>query len=134
VEAPRGLSGFVPEVHNDFIYAVASEEWGFIGGSLVLVGYLFIILRIDWDRQLTPASEWAGCWSTGFAVLLLYHVTVNVGMVVRLLPIMGIPLPLMSHGSTSVIATCLWAWPGDQRPTAPLRKLKIDRLVTATTY
>jgi rod shape determining protein RodA len=42
----------------------------------------------------------------GFAVLLLYHVTVNVGMVVRLLPIMGIPLPLMSDGSTSVIATC----------------------------
>ena len=101
----QGTLGFVPEVHNDFIYAVASEEWGFIGGSLVLVAYLFIIHRmIEIARR---ARERLGSFMVaGIAVLLLYHVTVNVGMVVRLLPIMGIPLPLMSHGSTSVIATC----------------------------
>lgn len=101
----QGTLGFVPAVHNDFIYAVASEEWGFIGGSLVLVAYLFIILRMI--GIATRARERLGGFMVvGFAVLLLYHVTVNVGMVVRLLPIMGIPLPLMSHGSTSVIATC----------------------------
>jgi len=101
----QGTLGFVPEVHNDFIYAVASEEWGFIGASLVLVGYLFIILRLIGIASQT--RERLGSFLViGFAVLLLYHVTVNVGMVVRLLPIMGIPLPLMSHGSTSFIATC----------------------------
>lgn len=101
----QGTLGFVPEVHNDFIYAVASEEWGFIGGSLVLFAYLFIILRMI--GIASRARERLGAFMVvGFAVLLLYHVTVNVGMVVRLLPIMGIPLPLMSHGSTSVIATC----------------------------
>ncbi|MFM8393099.1 MAG: FtsW/RodA/SpoVE family cell cycle protein, partial [Acidobacteriota bacterium] len=101
----QGTLGFVPEVHNDFIYAVASEEWGFIGSSLVLVGYLFIILRLI--GIASQARERVGSFLViGFAVLLLYHVTVNVGMVVRLLPIMGIPLPLMSHGSTSFIATC----------------------------
>lgn len=101
----QGTLGFVPEVHNDFIYAVASEEWGFIGGSLVLVAYLFIILRMI--GIATRARERLGGFLVvGFAALLLYHVTVNVGMVLRLLPIMGIPLPLMSHGSTSVIATC----------------------------
>jgi rod shape determining protein RodA len=100
----QGTLGFVPEVHNDFIYAVASEEWGFIGASLVLVGYLFIILRLIGIAK--EARERLGSFLViGFATLLLYHVTVNVGMVVRLLPIMGIPLPLMSHGSTSVIAT-----------------------------
>ncbi|MEY4168650.1 MAG: hypothetical protein RIR52_2474 [Acidobacteriota bacterium] len=101
----QGTLGFVPEVHNDFIYAVASEEWGFIGGSLVLVAYLFIILRMIGIASRARERE-GGLMVAGFAVLLLYHVTVNVGMVVRLLPIMGIPLPLMSHGSTSVIATC----------------------------
>lgn len=102
----QGTLGFVPEVHNDFIYAVASEEWGFVGGILVLVAYLFIIIRLI--QIASQARERVGSFLVaGFAALLLYHVAVNVGMVLRLLPIMGIPLPLMSSGSTSVVATCL---------------------------
>lgn len=101
----QGTLGFVPEVHNDFIFAVASEEWGFVGSSISLTIYLLIIARLI---QIARRSrERVGLLLVaGFAALLLYHVTVNVGMVVRLLPIMGIPLPLMSHGSTSVVATC----------------------------
>ncbi len=101
----QGALGFVPEVHNDFIYAVASEEWGFIGSSVSLMIYLLIIARLI---QIARRSrERVGMLMVaGYAALLLYHVTVNVGMVVRLLPIMGIPLPLMSFGSTSVVATC----------------------------
>lgn len=102
----QGTLGFVPEVHNDFIYAVASEEWGFVGGILVLVAYLFIIVRLI--QIASQSRERVGSFLVaGFAALLLYHVAVNVGMVLRLLPIMGIPLPLMSSGSTSVVATCL---------------------------
>ncbi|MGH9934650.1 MAG: FtsW/RodA/SpoVE family cell cycle protein, partial [Blastocatellia bacterium] len=101
----QGTLGFVPEVHNDFIFAVASEEWGFLGSSLSLTIYLLIIARLI---QIARRSrERVGILLVaGLAALLLYHVTVNVGMVVRLLPIMGIPLPLMSFGSTSVVATC----------------------------
>jgi rod shape determining protein RodA len=101
----QGTLGFVPEVHNDFIYAVASEEWGFIGSSISLTIYLLMIARLI---QIARRSrERVGMFLVaGYAALLLYHVTVNVGMVVRLLPIMGIPLPLMSFGSTSVVATC----------------------------
>jgi rod shape determining protein RodA len=101
----QGSLGFLPEVHNDFIFAVASEEWGFIGSSLSLAIYLTIIARLI---QIARRSrERTGLLLvSGLAALLLYHVTVNVGMVVRLLPIMGIPLPLMSFGSTSVVATC----------------------------
>jgi rod shape determining protein RodA len=108
-KGPRGSTqgglGFLPEVHNDFIFAVASEEWGFIGSSLSLATYLMIIARLI---QIARRSrERTGMLLVaGLAALLLYHVTVNVGMVVRLLPIMGIPLPLMSFGSTSVVATC----------------------------
>jgi rod shape determining protein RodA len=108
-KGPRGSTqgslGFLPEVHNDFIFAVASEEWGFIGSSLSLAIYLTIIARLI---QIARRSrERAGLLLvSGLAALLLYHVTVNVGMVIRLLPIMGIPLPLMSFGSTSVVTTC----------------------------
>jgi rod shape determining protein RodA len=101
----QGQLGYVPEVHNDFIYAIASEDWGFVGSALSLTVYLLIIARL---LQIARRSrERAGQLLVGgFAALLLYHVTVNIGMVVRLLPIMGIPLPLMSFGSTSVVATC----------------------------
>jgi rod shape determining protein RodA len=101
----QGSLGFLPEVHNDFIFAVASEEWGFLGSSLSLTIYLLIIARLI---QIARRSrERVGLLLVaGLAALLLYHVTVNVGMVIRLLPIMGIPLPLMSFGSTSVVATC----------------------------
>jgi rod shape determining protein RodA len=101
----QGGLGFLPEVHNDFIFAVASEEWGFIGSTFSLAIYLTIIARLI---QIARRSrERVGMLLVaGLAALLLYHVTVNVGMVIRLLPIMGIPLPLMSFGSTSVVATC----------------------------
>src|SRR5215475_3095015 len=101
----QGGLGFLPEVHNDFIFAVASEEWGFLGSSLSLAIYLMIIVRLI---QIARRSrERTGLLLVvGLAALLLYHVTVNVGMVIRLLPLMGIPLPLMSFGSSSVVATC----------------------------
>jgi rod shape determining protein RodA len=101
----QGPLGFVPEVHNDFIFAVAAEETGFVGSFLSLAAYLLVITRLI--QIARRARERVGLLMVaGFAALLLYHVTVNVGMVVRLLPIMGIPLPLMSFGSTSVVATC----------------------------
>jgi rod shape determining protein RodA len=108
-KGPRGSTqgglGFLPEVHSDFIFAVASEEWGFIGSSLSLATYLLIIARLIHIAR--RSRERTGLLLVaGLAALLLYHVTVNVGMVLRLLPIMGIPLPLMSFGSTSVVATC----------------------------
>jgi rod shape determining protein RodA len=102
----QGPLGFVPEVQTDFIYAVASEETGFVGSSASLLAYLLIIIRLI--QIARRARDRVGLLLVaGFAALLLYHVTVNVGMVVRLLPIMGIPLPLMSFGSTSVVATCI---------------------------
>lgn len=103
-QSTQGTLGFVPEVQNDFIFAVAGEETGFVGCLIALTLYLLIVMRLI---QIARVSrERVGLLLVaGFAALLLYHMTVNVGMVVRVLPVMGIPLPLMSAGGTSVIAT-----------------------------
>lgn len=100
----QGPLGFVPEVHSDFIFALAGEETGFVGSLLALAAYLMIITRlIHIARQ---ARDRTGLLVVaGFAGLILYHVAVSVGMVLGLLPIMGIPLPLMSSGGSSVLAT-----------------------------
>ena len=100
----QGSLGFVPEVHTDFIFAIASEETGFVGSLSALTIYLLMIMRLLQIAQ--HARDRTGLLLVaGFAALLLYHVTVSVGMVLRLLPIMGIPLPLMSYGGTSILAT-----------------------------
>jgi rod shape determining protein RodA len=100
----QGSLGFVPEVHTDFIFAVASEETGFVGSLSALTIYLLLIMRL---LQIAhQARDRTGLLLVaGLAALLLYHVTVSIGMVLRLLPIMGIPLPLMSYGGSSVLAT-----------------------------
>jgi rod shape determining protein RodA len=100
----QGPLGFVPEVHSDFIFALAGEETGFVGSILALAAYLIVITRlIQIARQ---ARDRTGMLLVaGFAGLILYHVAVSVGMVLGLLPIMGIPLPLMSSGGSSVVAT-----------------------------
>ena len=100
----QGALGFVPEVHTDFIFAVAAEETGFVGSIFALTGYLLMITRlVQIARQARDRSGLL--LVTGIAALFFYHVMVSVGMVVRLLPIMGIPLPLMSYGGSSVMAT-----------------------------
>lgn len=100
----QGSLGFIPEVHTDFIFAVASEETGFVGSLSALTIYVLLIMRL---LQIAhQARDRTGLLLVaGLAALLLYHVTVSIGMVLRLLPIMGIPLPLMSYGGTSVLAT-----------------------------
>ncbi len=100
----QGALGFVPEVHTDFIFAVAGEETGFAGSLLLMAAYLFLLLRLL--QTARQARDRTGLLLvTGYAALLFYHVVVSVGMVARLLPIMGIPLPLMSFGRSSILAT-----------------------------
>jgi rod shape determining protein RodA len=100
----QGPLGFVPEVHSDFIFALAGEETGFLGSVLALAAYLIIITRlIQIARQSRDRTGMLVV--AGFAALIMYHVAVSVGMVLGLLPIMGIPLPLMSSGGSSVLAT-----------------------------
>lgn len=98
--------GFIPVSHADFIFAAFSEEQGFAGTLLVLMLYLALLLRLLDSAQI--AGDRAGTLIlVGFAGLLFFQVAVNVGMMIGLLPVTGIPLPLMSQGGSSVLATFL---------------------------
>ncbi|MEG1611375.1 MAG: rod shape-determining protein RodA [Alistipes sp.] len=95
--------GFVPEGHTDFIFCTVGEEWGFLGAITVLGLLCALILRLIrmGERQEEPFGR-IYCYSV--ASILLFHVLVNVGMTIGLMPVMGIPLPFMSYGGSSLIA------------------------------
>jgi rod shape determining protein RodA len=97
---------FVPERHTDFIFAVIGERYGFIGAAFVLSLYALLIWRAL--RIVTLSKNSYGTLvAGGIAAMLLFQVFVNVGMNLGIMPITGIPLPLMSYGGSSVLATFL---------------------------
>ncbi len=103
-DATQARAGFLPEAHTDFIFAVTAERWGFVGAAFLLSLYALLIwraLRIATLSKNLYGSMIAG----GIAVILLFQVFVNVGMNVGVMPVTGIPLPLMTYGGSSVLAT-----------------------------
>jgi len=97
---------FLPEQENDFIMALLAEELGFVGVLVVLMLYFALISRLL--RGAYIARDRAGAFlCAGVAGLMMFHVLINVGMVIGLVPITGIPLPLLSYGGSSALATCL---------------------------
>src|SRR5919197_1502057 len=97
---------FIPEHHTDFVYSVVGEEFGFVGAATVLSLYALVIWR--GLRILTMAKNLYGSLiAGGIVVMLMFQVFVNVGMTVGIMPITGVPLPLMSYGGSSVIVTLL---------------------------
>ena len=92
---------FVPEQDTDFIFCTVGEEWGFVGSVAVLVVYLLFILRLFHiaERQKSIFTQ---IYAYSVASIFLFHLTINVGMVLGLLPIIGIPLPFFSYGGSSL--------------------------------
>jgi rod shape determining protein RodA len=104
--ATQTQGNFLPEHHTDFIFAVVGERFGFVGCALVLSLYALLIWRAL--RVLTVAKNLFGALVAGGVVgMLLFQVFVNVGMTLGIMPITGIPLPLMSYGGSSVLTTLL---------------------------
>ena len=97
---------FLPVPHTDFIFSAFAEEHGFIGVMLVLILYFVLLMQIVQNAQTAP--DRAGMYvCMGVGALLLFHILVNVGMVVGRMPVTGIPLPLMSYGGSSIWSTFL---------------------------
>ena len=96
--------GFVPEQSTDFIFCTVGEEWGFFGCLLVVALYVFLILRILHDAE---ASREAFTRIYGYCVAscIFMHLFINIGMTIGIMPVIGIPLPLLSYGGSS-----LWAF------------------------
>ncbi len=97
---------FLPVPHTDFIFSAFAEEHGFVGVMLVLILYFILLMQMVQDAQTAPDRAGMYC-CMGVAALILFHILVNVGMVVGRMPVTGIPLPLMSYGGSSVWSTFL---------------------------
>ncbi len=105
-EATQTRLDFVPERHTDFIFSVIGERYGFMGAAFVLALYALLIWRAL--RMVTLSkNSYGSLVAGGIAFALLFQIFVNVGMNLGIMPITGIPLPLMSYGGSSVLATFL---------------------------
>ena len=95
---------FLPERHTDFAFSVFAEEWGFAGCLLLLLFYLFLII---WGIYIArhAADRFGMYLALGVVAMLFWHIVVNLGMVIGLLPVVGVPLPLFSYGGTSMVTT-----------------------------
>ena len=97
---------FVPEQHTDYIYSTIGEEWGFIGSSLVVFGFVFLIFRVI-QKAEKQINTFRRVFSYAFASMLFVHFFVNIGMTLGLVPTVGIPLPFISYGGSNLIAFSL---------------------------
>lgn len=92
---------YVPEQHTDFIFCTIGEEEGFVGSTLVLLAFLMLILRVIHIAERQP-SEFGRVYGYCVASYFIFHLAINVGMVIGLCPVIGIPLPFFSYGGSSL--------------------------------
>jgi len=95
---------FLPEQHTDFAFSVLAEEWGFVGSIFLLTLYLFLIL---WGINIAKNSKdkFGTILALGIVAIVFWQLVINVGMVIGLLPVVGIPLVMFSYGGSSMITT-----------------------------
>jgi rod shape determining protein RodA len=98
--------GFLPEQQTDFIFSVLAEEWGLLGSLLVISLYLILIL---WGLRIamTAKDRFGAILAFGVVAMLFWHVFINIGMVVGIMPVVGIPLPLLSYGGSFMVSTLM---------------------------
>ncbi len=94
---------YVPEQGTDFIFCTVGEEFGFAGSVVVLGLYLLLVLRIIYiaERQRSPFSR---IYAYGVGSVIFFHVVINIGMTIGIMPVIGIPLPLISYGGSSLLS------------------------------
>ena len=95
--------GFVPEQSTDFIFCTIGEEWGFVGCLAVILIYALLILWIIQDADQSREA-FTRIYGYCLASCLFMHLFINIGMTIGLMPVIGIPLPFMSYGGSSLLA------------------------------
>jgi rod shape determining protein RodA len=97
---------FLPEVHTDFVFSIWAEEWGFVG-AVILIGIFFLMLYRGFLIASQSRERFGAFLAFGVTSMLLWQVAINIGMVMGLVPVVGIPLPLISYGGSSVFTTLI---------------------------
>ena len=103
LKGTQGYLDFLPEKHTDFIFTLFSEEFGFVGSVLLLLLYAFIIIRILIIGS-NSRNYFGKFFCYGFAISIFFYISVNMLMVLGMLPIVGSPLPIMSYGGSSMLS------------------------------
>lgn len=101
LKGDRTQGKFVPEQDTDYIFSAVGEEWGFLGSSLVIILFMLLMYRVIYLSE-THNNKFGRIYGYGVASILFFHVVVNIGMVIGLLPTVGIPLPFFSYGGSSL--------------------------------
>jgi rod shape determining protein RodA len=101
LQGDRTQGDFVPEQQTDYIFSTVGEEWGFLGSSFVILLFVAFLIRLLFiaDRQKSTFSK---VFSYATVAIFFFHFTINIGMVIGLLPTIGIPLPFFSYGGSSL--------------------------------
>lgn len=94
---------FLPERHTDFIFSVIGEEWGFLGAAVLVILY-FLVIKKALDIASATTDPYGKFIATGIAVMFAVQVIVNISMTIGLMPVVGIPLPFVSYGGSSLMA------------------------------
>jgi rod shape determining protein RodA len=101
LEGTRTTGKFVPEQHTDYIFSTVGEEWGFLGSSAVVILFVLLLIRILHLAELQK-SQFSRMYGYGVAGIIFMHFMINIGMVMGLIPTIGIPLPLFSYGGSGL--------------------------------
>ena len=95
---------FLPERHTDFIFSVIGEEWGFFGAAVLIFLY-FLLVRRALDIASSTSDAYGRLIASGIAVMFGLQIAINIGMTLGIMPVVGIPLPLVSYGGSSLVAS-----------------------------
>jgi len=101
LEGTRTTGKFVPEQHTDYIFSTVGEEWGFLGTTFVVILFVLLLLRILHLSELQK-SQFSRVYGYSVASILFIHFLINIGMVMGLIPTVGIPLPFFSYGGSGL--------------------------------
>lgn len=104
VKGTQAQLRFLPEQHTDFAFSVFAEEWGFVGCLILIFMYLSLIL---WGLNIARRcnDRFGALLAVGVTAMLFWHVVINMGMVIGMFPVVGVPLPFFSYGGTSMITS-----------------------------
>ena len=105
-EGSQSHLNYLPEPETDFVFATMAEEWGLLGGLFVLTVF-FLILRWGWRVALASSDRFARLLAGGMVAAMFFYAAINLSMVMGLAPVVGIPLPFMSHGGSSMMTNMI---------------------------
>ncbi len=108
LKGTQGALRFLPEKHTDFIFSVFAEEWGFLG-SIFLVGIYFWLFLRGLNTAMLAKDEFGRLVATGITAMFLIYFFVNIGMTLGMMPVVGVPMPFMSYGGTSLLSNFIAA-------------------------